>query len=183
MPYIGSYIYASNHQSCDPIACFSGVPSLTVAIANNATTLKAPDEQEMMLAFWYDKSHAESKVYANLHANKILLSFEEHLELALEWALTDDRLEQVKMLKPCIEDFPRFLYGMKKCRRDEGYGTTLAELYEYEAQPKLTEFLEPLLKFLKNEPKFQGKPKFVRWSFLNRILNSRKLLGSHACGG
>ena len=114
-------------------------------------------EEKMMLEFWYERSTSESNQYNLLHTNKLSLTFKEHVELALEWALADDRLEQVQMLKPLIDDFPAFLYDRKSCREEEGYGTTLAELYEYEDDPKLVEYLEPLLEFKKDPPSFGGK--------------------------
>ena len=110
-----------------------------------------------MLDFWYNRSTDETDQYSLLHKEKIRLTFKEHVELALEWALADDKVEQVKMLKPLIDDFPFFVYGPKTCRREEGYGTTLAELYEYEDNPQLTAYLEPLLEFKKKPPTFAGK--------------------------
>ena len=105
------------------------------------------DFDEGMAIFWWGVEES---------SNRLILTFNEQVELALEWALDENRLEQVKLLKPMVHDFPRFVYGKKRCRPEEGYGTTLAELYEYESHREVMQYLEPLLEFLKNEPKWNG---------------------------
>lgn len=98
-----------------------------------------------MAFFWWEEEAVQSK-------KRLILTFNEQVELALEWALDENKLGQVKLLKPMIEDFPMFLYGEKRCRPEEGYGTTLSELYEYEDQREIMQYLEPLLEFSKDEP-------------------------------
>eukprot|EP00041_Stephanoeca_diplocostata_P005521 m.63419 g.63419 ORF g.63419 m.63419 type:complete len:1960 (+) comp15835_c0_seq3:250-6129(+) len=83
--------------------------------------------------------------------NHPLLPLPDQYKMALEWALCENNVEQVKALVPKImestlTDMADFLYGLNTTRPNEGYGTTLAELYEFENVPEVKHYMEPVLK-------------------------------------
>jgi hypothetical protein len=71
--------------------------------------------------------------------------------------LIENRLEQVKWLKPVVQNFPHFIYGKKRCRKGEGFGTTLALLYAYEEHRDVKKYLDLILEFGKNPAQFDKK--------------------------
>jgi hypothetical protein len=115
--------------------------------------------------------------------NDHYLMLPDHYKLALEWALTDNRVELVKVLVPKVceqgQDIADFLYGPNETRPGEGYGTTLAELYEYESSSTETKrYLEPILRlehdvdenmpdFFKSNPEMKKK-----WSSMPQVHNN-----------
>ena len=119
---------------------------------------RSQNKQEM-LKWFYEANDIQEQRASGLTNDRMLIPFEDQIELALEWALDENKLEQVKLLKKEILDFAKFLYGAKRCRAHEGYGTTLAELYEYEKHPDIRYYLESLLKFSKSPPAYKGLTK------------------------
>lgn len=111
------------------------------------------------------------------------LMLPDHYKLALEWALTDNRVELVKVLVPKVceqgHDIADFLYGPNETRPGEGYGTTLAELYEYESgSPETKRYLEPILRLEhdaeENMPDFFKSSSKMKefWSSMPQVQNN-----------
>lgn len=109
---------------------------------------------------------AHEELFCQPGADDHYLMLPHHYKLALEWALADNRVDLVKVLVPKVckdgGDIADFLYGPNETRPGEGYGTTLAELYEYESSTTETRrYLEPILRLDhdadKHRPSFFSK--------------------------
>eukprot|EP00040_Diaphanoeca_grandis_P036197 m.229986 g.229986 ORF g.229986 m.229986 type:complete len:1663 (+) comp33568_c1_seq1:170-5158(+) len=122
---------------------------------------------------------------------EIYLTVDVHYGMALEWALTENKVNLVKCLVHKFNTYPEgggmaeFLYGEKPMIREgEGYGTTLAELYEYESMADSSSafYLGPILNLAEVFPRYLSKesPKQIEnnirvrsvWTLVTQILRN-----------
>eukprot|EP00039_Didymoeca_costata_P006297 m.88994 g.88994 ORF g.88994 m.88994 type:complete len:2000 (+) comp13201_c0_seq2:35-6034(+) len=125
------------------------------SISSIEETMSQIASEDEKLDWWWEKSATQKEIENAMTRGRLYLSFHDQLELALEWALDENKLDQVKLLKSQIQDFPKFLYGRKKCRAEEGLGSTIAELYEYERHADVRYYMEPILRFIKHPPAYK----------------------------